>query len=122
MPFDWNDYFTLAAELANKKDEARLRSAISRSYYCVYNLAKAYLQSNSRTVRGADHEALWNQFTSIEGKISVQSWGDRARKIRNKADYDDTIKNLEIEFRVAMMNAQYIINELKKPISIPPES
>ena len=41
MPFDWNEFLTLARELAAKTDDASKRTAISRAYYCVFNLATA---------------------------------------------------------------------------------
>ena len=39
QPFDWIGYFTLADELSRRADEASLRSAMSRAYYYVYQLA-----------------------------------------------------------------------------------
>jgi hypothetical protein len=41
MAFDWNDYLAVASQLAPKLDEASRRTAISRAYYCVFNLANA---------------------------------------------------------------------------------
>ena len=34
-PFNWNEYFKLAEDLAAHSDEASLRSAISRAYYYI---------------------------------------------------------------------------------------
>ena len=39
QPFDWCAYFLLARELAERQDEASLRSALSRAYYYIYHLA-----------------------------------------------------------------------------------
>jgi hypothetical protein len=39
MPLDWNEYFVLARQLATARDEASKRSAISRAYYFVFNIA-----------------------------------------------------------------------------------
>ena len=42
MNFDWNRYLELAKKLsAATEDDASLRSAVSRSYYCIFNLADA---------------------------------------------------------------------------------
>jgi len=41
MPFDWNKFLSLAQQLATSSDEACKRTAISRAYYCVFNLAFA---------------------------------------------------------------------------------
>jgi hypothetical protein len=124
MAFDWNGYLTLAEELAlNTSDEARLRSAISRSYYCAYNLAKSYLKKiNPTVVPASSHRQLWNEFTGIADKINIQSWGDRSRAIRNKADYDDTINNLDRDVRMVLANVRYIIAELEKPPATTPVS
>ena len=47
MQFDWNQYLTLANKLAlSSGDEASLRSAISRAYYCAFNLALAKAKIN----------------------------------------------------------------------------
>jgi hypothetical protein len=41
MPFDWNDFLTLAEELAARDDQASKRTAISRAYYSVFHAANA---------------------------------------------------------------------------------
>ena len=47
MSFDWSQYLNLAKELAGQatipaEQEARLRDAISRSYYAAFILARNY--------------------------------------------------------------------------------
>ena len=48
-PFGWSEYLNLAMELGARKDEASLRSAISRAYYYVYHLALERARSNGFT-------------------------------------------------------------------------
>lgn len=49
MSFDWSKYLNLAKELANQaiapaNQEAKLRAAISRSYYAAFINARNYLR------------------------------------------------------------------------------
>ena len=51
MSFVWSDYLDLAKELLGSAvgspiEEAKLRSAISRAYYAVFNEARNYLVLN----------------------------------------------------------------------------
>jgi hypothetical protein len=40
QPFNWSGYLQLAEELAERRDEASMRSALSRAYYYIYHLGK----------------------------------------------------------------------------------
>ena len=44
MPFDWNEYYDLAKQLAKESGEAQRRSAISRAYYAAYWKARELLE------------------------------------------------------------------------------
>lgn len=44
--FDWAGYLSLADYLASRPDEAARRSAISRAYYYVYNIALRRAEQN----------------------------------------------------------------------------
>ena len=47
MPFDWNEFLTLAKALSRAvSDEASLRSAVSRSYYSAFKLAMERAELN----------------------------------------------------------------------------
>lgn len=120
MSFDWNEYFTLAGQLNVPGNEAKLRSAISRGYYCAFNLAKDYLIQKIGNFKYTNHEEMWDKFGVIPDKVSIESWGNRIRRIRNDADYEAEFPKLSIQSREAIMKVQYIINELKKPS--PPEA
>jgi hypothetical protein len=91
MPFDWNDFLTLADELATKLDEAPKRTAISRAYYCVFNLAFARAESTTgRRPRGAHrHQWCWDQYTKTPDRTCAQLGvtGDRMKRLRVDADY-----------------------------------
>ena len=46
QPFEWLQYLGLAQELAARSEEACLRTALSRAYYYVYNLALIRAERN----------------------------------------------------------------------------
>ena len=67
MSFVWSDYLELAKELlggavGSPLEEAKLRSAISRAYYAVFNEARDYLVLNKPDLiipnTGEAHEVL----------------------------------------------------------------
>src|SRR2546426_2609198 len=64
MPFDWNNYLALAEELATRVDDASKRTAISRAYYCVFNLAfaRAELTAGPRPRNESYHRWCWSQY------------------------------------------------------------
>ena len=78
MSFDWSEYLNLAKELANQaiapaNQEAKLRTAISRSYYAAFINARNYLRDKEgilipKTGNGSN---LW-----IAIKRAVQTHSD----------------------------------------------
>ena len=64
MPFEWAMYLTLAEELATRPDEASQRTAISRAYYFVFNLAFARAESTAGRcpVKEGRHAWCWNKY------------------------------------------------------------
>ncbi|MCC3444670.1 MAG: hypothetical protein JGK01_23865 [Microcoleus sp. PH2017_03_ELD_O_A] len=101
MSFDWLQYLNLAKELAGQatipaEQEARLRDAISRSYYAAFILARNYLrdkQGHSRCQLIADNLAV-------------------LRRYRNQADYDDNFPLLSAIASIAIKRSQEIISNL----------
>jgi uncharacterized protein (UPF0332 family) len=91
MPFDWNNFLILAEELARKFDEASKRTAISRAYYCVFNLAYARAQSKvgPRPEGLTSHQWCWDQYKSTPDLTCRQlgNTGERMKRMRHKADY-----------------------------------
>lgn len=104
MPFDWNNYLTLAEELATRADEAAKRSAISRAYYCVFNLAFARAQSNAGSPPGeyGHHQWCWDRYKSTPEPSCRQLGidGERMKWRRVRADYNPAdIRRLDDEVR-----------------------
>lgn len=133
MRFNWSEYFNLAQELAAisstnsvANQEAKLRSAVSRAYYAVFCLARNYLRdveqdprlSSNKTYDINDHQYVAEEFifNQLKSQKITEIGRDltRLRKMRNKADYEDTIFNLQTEVKKALNLAQNIMTSLSE--------
>lgn len=113
MSFDWNKYFDLAVDLRKTNEEAYIRSAISRSYYCAFNTAKYYLKAKNRDVNTVNHDQLWSQVRSVSGNLEIQVLGQRVKRLRKMADYDSVFPKIDSELVIAMVNTTQILQLLK---------
>lgn len=109
--FNWPDYFDLSEELLQCEGEAYQRSAVSRAYYALFHSARGKLIFWSEwnpPQEASDHEYLWETFSKKYDSESKQvgQLGDRLRKVRNKVDYADRIKDVSDVVEVAMINAR----------------
>ena len=114
MPFDWNEYLTLAEELRKNNGEAHQRSAISRGYYSAFNLAKCYLRDKQRTINTDNHKQFWSHVRTVSGEIELQTMGQRVRLIRKYADYDCELPKLTDEVKTAMLYSAKIVYLISK--------
>jgi len=131
MRFEWSEYLNLAQELAATNSdslanrEAKLRSAISRAYYSTFCLARNYLRDiekdrtffrKNRDIN--EHQYVAEEFiyhpTKMKNMVKIGENLSRLRELRNKADYEDTIFNLQKEARTALKLAKNIISALSK--------
>ena len=111
MNFDWNRYLELAKKLsAATEDDASLRSAVSRSYYCIFNLAMLKAKANKYTPKddASTHDQLWTLYARNTdkncGRVSVI--GQRMKRRRVKADYRDYFDKLKDEVDDAITDAE----------------
>jgi uncharacterized protein (UPF0332 family) len=109
--FDWADYLTFAEEIAQRPDEAALRSAISRAYYSAYCKARNHLSQSGVNVRTSSHKWLWDNFrmSDDEDIRSLGLTGDRLRMARNRADYDNVFSDLNSAVLTALPRARQIV-------------
>ena len=131
MRFDWSEYLNLAQELAATNSdcsgnrEAKLRSAISRAYYSTFCLARNYLRDIEKDPRLfrknrdiKEHKYVADEFiyhpTKMPNMVKIGENLSRLKELRNKADYEDTIFNLQKEARNALVLAENIISALSK--------
>ncbi|MEG3932615.1 HEPN domain-containing protein [Microcoleus sp. T3_B1] len=129
MRFDWSEYLNLAQELAatnsesSPNREAKLRSAISRAYYSTFCLARNYLRDIEKDPRLFrknrdinEHQYVAEEFiyhpTKRKKMVKIGENLSRLRELRNKADYEDTMFNLQREARNALVLAENIISAL----------
>ena len=129
MKFDWSEYLNLATELAALSSdsddvEAKLRSAVSRAYYAVFCLSRNYLRDIEKDPRLSrknssdinEHQYVAKEFIFHKSKnkemINIGENLSRLRELRNKADYADTIFNLQKDVNYALKLAQNIISVL----------
>ena len=110
MSFDWNNFLVLAEELGQRGDEAAKRTAISRAYYFIFNLAYARAENNGSVfVAGDRHSQCWRKYMSAPDPAcrELGNVGDRMKGRRISADYEPTTKvRLEDEVRRALEEAR----------------
>ncbi len=110
MPFDWINYLTLAESLAEEpSDEASRRTAISRAYYFVYNIASDRLRSRGAQFPGGEspHNWCWNKYRKGPDPTCVQLGinGQRMKPRWEWADYKKADKP-RIDDEVTLMLAE----------------
>lgn len=118
MVFDWAEYLILAEELGLRRDdEAALQSAISRAYYAAFCQARKRLRREGVHIRktGKAHTVVWKTYRTAaeERRRLIGMMGDRLRRSRNKADYDDEIRRLATEVKDALTKARRVLEPLE---------
>ncbi len=119
MGFDWADYLVLAEELGKRSDdEASLRSAVSRAYYAAFCTARNRLLQEGEEVpkTGEAHTVVWTKYreSAQKQRRDVGINGDRLRRVRNKADYDDELPNIHAEVEGAVARARRLLDSLRE--------
>jgi hypothetical protein len=131
MTFDWNQYLVLAKTLAaSTNDDASLRSAVSRSYYCAFNLAMSRAKANSyRTPddgSGSSHDHLWELYGRSDNAncTKLAAIGQRMKRRRVKADYRAHFDKLADEVKDAIADAEECVTIMsglarELPVDVP---
>jgi len=108
-PFDWPRYLRLAKELAKNPDEASLRTAISRAYYFVYNLALERAERNGFTIKRDDsyHAQLWINYAGSPDPTCMRlvEIAKRLKFSRVRADYHRTFPRIAEEVENSISDA-----------------
>ena len=117
MVFDWAKYLVLAEELAMRiTDEASLRSAISRAYYAAFCPARNRLLQEGEEIpkTGDAHTIVWTKYRESTQKHRryIGITGDRLRRSRNKADYDDEFPSISAVVQDAVVKARHLLDSL----------
>lgn len=86
------DFLALAKKLQNSDDEASLRTAVSRSYFAIFNHVKNFLTTRGiKLPEAAQAHAKAHQYLSNCGIDEAEELADdldNLRKNRNDADYE----------------------------------
>ena len=95
MAFDWINYLRLAEDLAAKGDEASLRTAISRAYYFIFNIAYARAERNlgpKPENTTTTHKWCWDAYSNCGDQICQElgTEGERLKWLRVQMDYKNT--------------------------------
>lgn len=114
-------FFTLAQQLrsASSKDDAELRSAISRAYYAAFLVARDAKGMSSRGVSG--HAAVIDTFMTGNGAdIAIGNRLSTLKKLREKADYETRSCCTGKDGANALLTAQKILMDLNALPQSPP--
>jgi len=125
MPFNWNDYLTVARELKTRTDgqpvsnlnEAMRRSAVSRTYYSMYHLAVEYAKSHfgytpQRGGSNQFHADIRSEYQRQMGNPEHQEIAQilrRVHKARIDCDYKpEDLGNLETQLESVISEADKV--------------
>jgi uncharacterized protein (UPF0332 family) len=118
MPFDWQDYFSLASTLNNQEPgtllEAKCRSAVSRAYYAAFCLAREKAVSKGDfhpTYTGDDH-GLIVMYYKNKSEPGIVSKLQSLRLWRNNCDYRNDVRNFTAISNNAITYAKNLLSEL----------
>ena len=114
MAFDWSRFLILAEELGQRRnDAAAQRTAISRAYYAAFCSARLRLRQDGGVIppTSAAHRVLWNHYLTakVQHRRAIGAMGERLRRARNRADYDDYFPQLASTVRLSLARARRLI-------------
>jgi uncharacterized protein (UPF0332 family) len=113
---NWPDFLLLAARLATGTTEAEWRTAVSRAYYAAFHVARTLFADLNFSVPRADraHQYLVFRLSNCGESVVEQSGRDldTLRRLRNRADYDDTPPLTQPQAGGAVQLAEGIIQVL----------
>ena len=122
MTFDRSEYLQLARELAGQavspaKEEAKLRSAVSRAYYAAFCKARNYLrdvEGHSIPPGPESHQYVRVEFENSPDKLRrMVGWElGQLRIRRNRVDYDDSVTGLSSLVEISLRAAQDVISTI----------
>lgn len=118
---DWFLYHDLAQEWVGNGGDARKRSAVSRAYYAMFCTARNELKNAiddgyNPPECGSEHKYVWDLYKEDrhpKGTPQIGVLGNRLRRYRNKADYDDVILNFSDIVEDAMDEAAKLREHLE---------
>jgi uncharacterized protein (UPF0332 family) len=124
MMFDWYQYLVLAEHLYDNRDtfsdrEACLRTVISRAYYAAFSSARNFARDLDGLVldeNAQDHGSVKRHYIRAPDRKNKQvgNFLEKLRDSRNKADYLDTIDELEKLAETSIYQSKQVHTFLKQ--------
>jgi uncharacterized protein (UPF0332 family) len=113
---NWRDFLSLAARLAADTNEASSRTPVSRAYYAAFHEARRLFVDLHFTVPRADRAHQYLVFRlSHCGETTIEKAGrdlETLRRLRNRADYDETPVVMQAQATAAVKLADSILQGL----------
>jgi uncharacterized protein (UPF0332 family) len=113
---NWRDFLPLAARLAGGTTEAEWRTTVSRAYYAAFHVARRLLSDLGFTVPRADRAHQYLVFRlGNSGEPAVERAAHdlkTLRRLRNRADYDETPALTQAQAAAAVPVAEGILRVL----------
>lgn len=103
-PFNWQAFLLFAQQQAGAKSETLKRTAASRAYYALFNVCRDFVEKIGYKIPNAGaHKLVWDILKSAQDAdpASAPDWrllaqnGIALRTLRNAADYDDFVHQLD---------------------------
>jgi hypothetical protein len=125
MPFDWNDYLTIAKEFKTRTDgqtpsnlnEAMQRTAVSRAYYSMFHLALEYAKNHFgyNPQRGGPNQAHADIRSEYQKQMASPDHQEiaqilrRVHKARVDCDYKpEDLGNLTAQLESVVLDADRV--------------
>jgi hypothetical protein len=118
---NWLDFIFLGERLVAERPEASRRTGVNRAYYGTLHVCRCWLEARgARVERHRMHAHVWGSFEGPgcsskgggEGWEVVAELGNSLRRLRNLADYEDVLPDLEREAAEAVGTAKQILSLL----------
>lgn len=127
MSFNWESYIDLAgvlistAKIQKPLEEAYLRSAMSRSYYGVFCMARNFLKGKGKSIPRIDtHKFVREEYQNSTDLVARKVGSELSRlwRERKNADYDDRASINITRAKTAFFLAKRVSNDLQKMVTV----
>lgn len=120
--FDFREFLEVSKQIESTdklEQESFRRTAVSRAYYCVYNVTREYVEAKSMLESGAlkgegGHKFFWmacNRISNIS-RLNISEDGARLLQLRKKADYESREKVSKFNVKNSIKTADRIIKKI----------
>lgn len=118
MPFNWSDFISLAENLiANKDDQASLRSSASRAYYGAFGRVRIYFSSKYKlkdSLGDGVHQKIIGTLKGSDNRkeYTLGNTLSQLRDSRNDADYESHMSFNKQQVEEVIRKSKSLLNQL----------